>query len=234
MNVHQTINLIIKEKDTDEYMQSEMEKQLHEQYAINNNANTGSIVTLFVAMLASVGAYGFVYLHTKNAFSGESGIFACEKGVFYMDALILTAVAVIIIFLIMAYLCVSSGCRQRMEQFVTYAIRKEYYKNSDKYKRIFPENYTPFGKRGWDMVQSPYKEFIYCIRVVVIAIIVSLMLKIFSLCGDVKVIMLMLLVALTAIVALVLLFNDKQFSFLNRWQKKIIKREVYYEKQEKE
>lgn len=68
MNVHQTINLIIKEKDTDEYMQSEMEKQLHEQYSINNNANTGSIVTLFVAMLASVGAYGYVYLHTKMHF----------------------------------------------------------------------------------------------------------------------------------------------------------------------
>lgn len=85
MNVHQTINLIIKEKDTDEYMQSEMEKQLHEQYAINNNANTGSIVTLFVAMLASVGAYGFVYLHTINAFSGESGIFISRKYVFFIS-----------------------------------------------------------------------------------------------------------------------------------------------------
>lgn len=36
----------------DKEMQQEMELQLHEQYAINNNANLGSVVSLIITMLA--------------------------------------------------------------------------------------------------------------------------------------------------------------------------------------
>lgn len=51
-----------------EEMQQELEKQLHEQYAINNNANLGSIIVLLTALIAVFGAYGYIYLHSKFVF----------------------------------------------------------------------------------------------------------------------------------------------------------------------
>ena len=45
-------------------MEQELEKQLHEQYAINNNANLSSVIALLVSLFAAIGAYGYVFIHT--------------------------------------------------------------------------------------------------------------------------------------------------------------------------
>ncbi len=217
----------------DEEMQQEMELQLHEQYAVNNNSNMGSVITLLVAMLASVSGYGYVYIHCITAFSSDWGNFCASQDTFYMDALLVTAIATIIVLLIMAYLCVSIGCRQRMEQFVTYAIRNEYYrKEEDKYNRIFPKSYTPFDKRGWDIVQSPYIELIWCIRVIMIAIVLSLLLRLPIVNIDMKTLMLFFLIV-TIIIAFIILFSKDRFSFLHMWNEKIKEREDYYKSQGK-
>lgn len=215
-----------------EEMQHEMELQLHEQYAVNNNANMGSVITLLVAMLASMTGYCYVYIHCIPDFSYEWGEFCDGNGFFYMDALLVTAIATIIVLLTMAYLCVSIGCRQRMEQFITFAIRNEYYEkeDNDRYKRIFPKNYTPFGKRGWDIVQSPYKELIGCIRVVMIAIVLSLLLRLPIVSIDMKTLLLSFLIT-TIIIAFVILCSNNRFSLLCNWNEKMKEREDYYESQ---
>ena len=53
-----------------EEMQQELEKQLHEQYAINNNANLGNIIVLLTALIAVFGAYGYIYLHSWTVIRG--------------------------------------------------------------------------------------------------------------------------------------------------------------------
>lgn len=156
---------------TNKEMQQQMELQLHEQYAINNNANVSSIAALFVTMLASVGAYGYVFLHSVNECS------CCDSSSFTLFDLLATAFATIAVLMMIIYLCISLGCRQRMEQFIIYAIRKKYYDDDTQYSRIFPKEYHPFEKEGLNMVQSPYDYFIRCTVVAIILIAVSVLLK---------------------------------------------------------
>ena len=152
-----------------ERMQQEMELQLHQQYAENNNANLGSIVTLIVALLAVFAGYGYVYLHSTLEFSCEFKEMY-DGTHFTLDAVLLTATAAYVVLGIMYYICVSQGMKQRMEQFVTFAIRAKYYARnvsdkpidrkkvsglsigtefpeslmSDSYLRVFPPEYHPF------------------------------------------------------------------------------------------
>ena len=49
----------------------ELEKHLHEQYAINTNAHTASFISFVVALLVLFGAFGYVYAHTLNAWSSS-------------------------------------------------------------------------------------------------------------------------------------------------------------------
>lgn len=44
--------------------QFELEKQLHKQYAINNNAKVSSFVSFIVALFALFGFYGYMYANT--------------------------------------------------------------------------------------------------------------------------------------------------------------------------
>jgi hypothetical protein len=61
-------NLSITDHQPDDKEQSQMEllKQLHEQYAINNNANLSSIVTLVAAMIVVV---GYFFLCVRSFYS---------------------------------------------------------------------------------------------------------------------------------------------------------------------
>lgn len=133
----------------------ELEKQLHEQYAINNNSNAGILVTLIGALLVSISGYGYVLY---QYFMGE-----CKN----VAVLELVALAVIAVMTLLYCICVHFGAGQRMEQFITYAIREVYYdkmelsKNNSnechhKRKDIFPNSYTPFGKNYMDFVQGIY------------------------------------------------------------------------------
>jgi hypothetical protein len=51
----------------------ELERQLHEQYAINNNSNLSSIIALMTALLAIFGVYGYVFIHTNIKFADNWG-----------------------------------------------------------------------------------------------------------------------------------------------------------------
>lgn len=170
--------------------------QLHEQYAINNNANLGSIVTLVVAVIAVIGAYGYIFLHSTLEFSPDhSCLFYKNNGTYYFDALFISAAAVIIILAVLSYICIKQGAAQRMEQFITYAIRHKYnmvidpkyieegdVKNINVGDYIFPKSYHPFYKsnerqKKLDIVQGLYGEFVRIFTILVWIIAFSLIIK---------------------------------------------------------
>ena len=65
--------------------QFELEKQLHEQYAINNNAHIGSFITFFIALLSLFGSFGYVYVHSSTD-STKCGIITLD--VFFLFSIV--------------------------------------------------------------------------------------------------------------------------------------------------
>ena len=123
----------------------ELEKQLHEQYAINNNSNSGAFVSLISALLVAMTAYGYVLYHYRI---GECN----DLPLIYLVAFVACAVMTLLY-----CVCVQIGAGQRMEQFVTFSIRAKYYDGkTDSYTSIYPSKYYPFGKSFCSFVQGMY------------------------------------------------------------------------------
>ena len=120
--------------------------QLHEQYAINNNANLSTIMALVIALIAVIGYYGFVFINTTSEFIDNSyDLYDPSKGMYSIKALMLIYLASISILTILVCLCTYQGIAQRKEQFIIHAIRvKRFSANSD----ILPNNYIPYLKKG--------------------------------------------------------------------------------------
>ena len=141
-------------------LEHELEKQIHEQYAINNNANLSSIIALLLGLFAAIGAYGYVFIHTTvtslpinypivTSFDSSQFLFA--------------TIGCHIVLVIMLHICMYQGFAQRYEQFVTYAIRYEYHSqvnHSMLTKKIFPNTYHPFNKSGLNIIQGLYGEIV--------------------------------------------------------------------------
>ncbi len=155
--------------------QFELEKQLHEQYAINNNANLGSVVTIITTLIGVIGIYGYLFIHSTIDFASDWGSFV-DNGKYTLDVLLFSAVASYFILIIIFYLSAYLGTNQRKEQFITYVIRKKHYEQSGEkndYDRIFPSNYHPFNKTKYDFIQGLYGE-ICCILKILFWIITIL------------------------------------------------------------
>ena len=188
--------------DTDE-MHRMMELQLHEQYAQNNNANLGSNIALIVALLSVFYGYGYVYLHSTNCFCPYWQMMIGRQ--FTLNALFLTVVATFFVIGILYYICFSQGIKQRMEQFISFAIRYKYFskpqgadssvrggsievKMSDDYNRVFPEGYHPFKDLSKccclqfprKLAQGLFGDLLPIISASLILIIVSLIPRIIS------------------------------------------------------
>lgn len=213
-------------------MQEQIEMQLHEQYAKNNNANVSSIVTLFVTMLALVGAYGYVFLHSEIPanFEYEFDLTTLyDSGQFSFVALLIVANAAIVVLLMIAYICVSLGCRQRKEQFIIYAIRRKYYCGDMRDTKIYPNRYDPFGKRGLKMVQSPYDYFIRCIMVAICLIALSLLFRFMAFYPQLMLWLMLSGVLIAGVVSFFFLFSHSvQSMILCKWKKEIMERENEY------
>lgn len=122
----------------------ELEKQLHEQYAVNNNSNSGVLMSLLSTLLVAITGYGYVLYQYL--------IMECSIAIVSLTTIIAMAVMALL-----HCISVSLGAGQRMEQFITIAIRKKYYKgNKATYEEIFPEGYHPFNKNLHSFVQGLY------------------------------------------------------------------------------
>lgn len=131
-----------------ERMQQEMELQLHEQYAINNNANLSSAITIIVTLLAVFYAYGYVFLNSCPSFCWK-GCWINKEG-YSAIAFFFVTLAVFFVLSVLSYICIKQGVKQRYDQFIIYAIRRKYYTNCkyDLYKEVYddPQYYSPFNK----------------------------------------------------------------------------------------
>ena len=96
----------------------ELEKQLHEQYAINNNAHTSSFISFVVALLALFGALGYVYAFTPPYKYLHHDIFSID--VFFLLSIVVSA-----ILLFLACICSHLGCSQRRDNIVITRIREK-------------------------------------------------------------------------------------------------------------
>ena len=134
-------------KNINEGMQRAFEKQLHEQYAINNNNNISSVVTLFAALVVVFGGYGYLFIHSSVRFASDFSNLYCNCTKTYsLDAFLFCAMATLIVVAIMKYICLYQGANQRFEQFITYSLRCKYYQKLpiNLVPKIYPSHYTPF------------------------------------------------------------------------------------------
>lgn len=138
---------------------------LHEQYAVNNNANLSSMVTLVVGIVAVIGYYGYVFIYTVNDFGDCCGQFV-QGEYFTMTTLLLIYFSTVCILAILMRLCIYQGIAQRKEQFIIEAIRKHYDKD-EVIKNILPNNYTASGKNKQDAIQGLFGEFVKTFRTII-------------------------------------------------------------------
>ena len=147
---------------------NEIESQLHEQYATNNNNNLGAVVSLMVGLFVVIGFYG-------NVFIGSSYFFEKAGDCSYrLSDLCIAAACAYIALGIMAYICIYQGMHQRHEQFIVWAIRNKFYGDSYNNPKIFSDDYVPFGKNGFRIIQGLYGEFVKIISLVTGCITISL------------------------------------------------------------
>lgn len=137
----------------------ELEKHLHEQYAINNNSNSDILISLISALLISFTGYGYVLY--------QYCIGECDN----VRLINLAAIMVMSVMVLLNCISVNLGSGQRMEQFITIAIRKKAYgSNTDKYKEIFPDGYHPFNKDFCSFVQGIYNTWSIATQLAILGI----------------------------------------------------------------
>lgn len=140
----------------------DLENQLHEQYAVNNNSNATTLISILSALAIGFAGYGYVvcnyYPHT------------CAEQSLMMK---LASIMVIELLVLLYVLTVNFGTTQRMEQFVTFSIRAKRYGNAKgDYDEIFPQGYHPYNKTYCSFVQGIYNTLsvVMIIGVVMVAI----------------------------------------------------------------
>lgn len=143
----------------------DLEKQLHEQYAINNNSKLGSLIAIITALVGVFACYGYVFVYTDSLFAtgwGHLLKIVNENAIFHLDVLLLTAGATFLIISILYSISLYLGVNQRKEQFIAFSIRLKAYKNhGDWYREIFPKNYCPIKRNSCmhKIAQGLYGKF---------------------------------------------------------------------------
>lgn len=152
-------------------MQKELELQLHEQYAINNNANVNSFIAMITALLIAFTGYGYVL------YQYLMGDVCCGKMADAETMVHIATFAVLVVIFILYMVAVQIGASQRSDQFVIHNIRKKAY-NSSQYDTIFPQGYTPFRKGFCTFVQGIYNTLSWIFLVIYTIIAVTSICKI--------------------------------------------------------
>lgn len=139
-----------KESVLNKEAQKEMLMHLHEQFAINHNENLGSLITLFVAMLGVLGAYGAILLDAGN-FGGHFD---------YEERVIITTIFADLVLTILIIINAYQGYHVRKDQFVIHRIRKFYgldrLQNNDGSSVV---DYTPHKKNILTYITGLYGIF---------------------------------------------------------------------------
>lgn len=150
--------------DKIEAMKDKLELQLHEQYAINNNANVSSFIAMITALLIAFTGYGYVL------YQYLMGDVCCSHTSDAETMVHIATFAVLIVVFILYVVAIEIGAGQRSNQLVIFAIRKKAYNNASDYKVTFPKGYHPFNKQCHNFVQGIYNIMSFVFLGVYIAI----------------------------------------------------------------
>lgn len=175
------LNLKIKKDSSLEDKSFEFEKQLHEQYAINNNDRMSSMITLIVSLIVVLGGYGYMFLHTKMETAIDFGRFSIDTGyewnMYTIESLLLTASVCFFVIWVIQRFCIYQGTYQRKEQFIVDKIRKRY---SFPTAEVLPNGYCFVGKKYSNFVQGIYGELLIVFDLIYFGILLFTMFKVFS------------------------------------------------------
>ncbi len=153
----------------------ELENQLHEQYAINNNANVSSFISFLVSVITIFIGYGYVFAYNTFQFSckgfSKSVYSLCPK--FSYEVLIYMTIVSVIILTFLILLCIQLGYSHRRDHIIIDKIRDIRYKDcpNDK-KEIFGNLYNSSNKKIYNYLPNIYMLFI--VFFVAIAIIFNI------------------------------------------------------------
>jgi len=144
----------------------ELENQLHQQLAENDNNRISTFLSFIVGIIALFGFYGYVYVNTYK-----------RKWRFDANEFLLMAIITIGILCFFSILALNLGYSFRRDQFIVYKIRKKRYKNEENYKEIFGGIYTPFRKEYYNFIPGFYNFFYWLFSVSGIFIDVTIYIK---------------------------------------------------------
>lgn len=132
-------------------MGQNMQLQVHEQYAINNNNTLQTLVTLMGSLLLVFGGLGYVFINSSREFS-NNWEFVKQQNVFYYDAVLVAGEVSLMILWIIHKLCITIGLKERKELLMINKIRrinnyatefKPWYKDEDEWKSFsLPDIYN--------------------------------------------------------------------------------------------
>jgi len=169
-------------KEDEKNREYELEDQLHEQYAVNDNSRNSVFISFIVGIIALFGFYGFVYVNTyKREISSE---YRYESWNFNINIFLLMSFVTIGILFFLAILAIYLGYSLRRDQFIIYNIRKKRYKGVTeketkvRMKEIFGGIYSPYNKDCSDYLPNFYNLFYWLFFKSEIFIFVTAILKI--------------------------------------------------------
>ena len=152
-------------------MKDTLEKQLHEQYAINNNANISSFIAMIGSLIAAFTGYGYVvnqYLMNNSKCCHCS----CNHIFNSYTMLELATAAVLVVIFILYIVAIEIGVGQRSNQFVIHRIREKAYDNSSEFIATYHDGYSPMGKTYFTFIQGIYNSFSWIFLGIYLAIVV--------------------------------------------------------------
>lgn len=132
----------------EEDMQMSIESQLHEQYAVNNNANNTNYIALLTPLFMAFTGYAYVLYNYMTTYLPYG-----DKIMIY------TTIAVLIVLLILHAVALEIGASQRSNQFVIDKIREKAYRETEESDRIFHNGYISSGKDYFNFIQGIYNTF---------------------------------------------------------------------------
>jgi len=134
----------------------ELENQLHQQLAENDNNRISTFITFIVGIIALFGFYGFVYVNTYK-----------RDWKFDTEEFLSMAFVTIGILLFLSILVLSFGYSFRRDQLIVHNIRVKRYKESEKeFKEVFGKEccknkklYFPYNKEWLDFLPDFFNLF---------------------------------------------------------------------------
>lgn len=126
----------------------ELAKQLHEQFAVNDNKRSNSIFAFIISLSIVLSGYGFACWNYEPS-----------RSIPFMGITLGTG----IVLTLLALICIHFGYSVRRDQIIIYHIRKEYMK--DNYEKVFNNIYNPYGKKPLNFLVSFYMLFLVFITI---------------------------------------------------------------------